>query len=52
MVLVTSYTAAALFHRLHRPALRQLRATIYSGLGLTAESMDLYLMVGIYNMLE
>lgn len=35
-VLATSCIAATLFHRLHRPALRPLRAAIYSGLGLSA----------------
>ena len=35
-VLATSCTAATLFHRLHGPALRPLRAAIYSGLGLSA----------------
>jgi len=34
-VLATSCIAATLFHRLHRPALRPLRAAIYSGLGLS-----------------
>jgi len=35
-VLATSCTATTLFHRLHGPALRPLRAAIYSGLGLSA----------------
>jgi adiponectin receptor len=41
-VLATSCIAATLFHRLHRPALRPLRAAMYSGLGLSAISFIIH----------